>query len=86
MTDPTVSQETAKALIEALAYYADPMTYFGIAMFGDAPHGDFFEDFEKYPYPGDYSIQNKPGRKAREALRTLADDPAWEVLRDVVDA
>lgn len=55
-------------LEEALAYYADPMTYFGIAMFGDPPHGDFFDDFEKYPFPGDYSIQDKPGRRARAAL------------------
>lgn len=60
-----------KLLADALAYYADPMTYFGIAMIGDAPHGDFLEDFEKYPFPGDYSIQDKPGRRAREALREV---------------
>lgn len=65
-------------LIEALEYYGNPETYFGIAMFGDPPHGDFFEDFEKYPYPGDYSIQDKPGRRAREALRDFNDDPAGQ--------
>lgn len=69
--------ETMEMLLEALAYYGDPMTYFGIAMLGDAPHGSFFDDFERYPFPGDYSIQDKPGRRAREALRKLALDPAW---------
>jgi hypothetical protein len=66
-----------RMLAEALAYYADPATYFGIAMIGDPPHGDFFDDFEKYPFPGDYSIQDKPGRRARQALSEafLPSDP-----------
>jgi hypothetical protein len=68
----TVSRSTMEKVAEALNYYGDPMTYFGIAMFGDAPHGDFFDDFEKYPWPGDYSIQDKPGRRAREVSRDLA--------------
>jgi len=54
----------------ALAYYADPMTYFGIAMIGDAPHGDFFNDFEEWPeWPGcTGAVKDKPGKRAREAL------------------
>jgi hypothetical protein len=61
--------ERERILAEALAFYASPETYFGIAMFGDPPHGEFLNDFEKYPYPGDYSIQDKPGARARAALR-----------------
>jgi hypothetical protein len=57
-----------RLLAEALAYYADPATYFGIAMIGDPPHGDFFGDFEEEPIPGE-PIWDKPGRRAREALR-----------------
>lgn len=58
---------------EALEYYAEPMTYFGIAMIGDAPHGDFFEDFEEWPDWGESArmVKDKPGKRARTALRTM---------------
>lgn len=74
-----VSRATMEKVCEVLTYYGDPTTYFGIAMFGDPPHGDFFDDFEKYPWPGDYSIQDKPGRRAREACRILGDELAPQV-------
>lgn len=63
-------------LREALEFYADPDTYFAIAVFADAPCGDFADDFEELDgdlgHPGG-GAWVKPGKRARAAL---AKDPA----------
>lgn len=63
------AEEQITALRKALAFYADPLTYFAIAFIPDRPAGDFMEDFE------DTDAQNiwepigvKPGKRARQAL------------------
>ena len=58
-------------LREALEFYADPETYFGVAFMADRPCGDFVEDFEEltgelgHPDGGSWE---KPGKRARAAL------------------
>lgn len=61
-------------LRQALAFYADPETYIGVAFLCDSP-GEFAGDFEE-PDADDplWDAVNspKPGKRAREALRSLA--------------
>ena len=45
-----------------LAFYADPDTYFAIAMIGEHPHGDFLDDMS------DVEGTLRPGAMARRAL------------------
>lgn len=45
-----------------LTFYADPDTYFAIAMLGDPPHGDFLDDMS------DVEGTLRPGAMARRAL------------------
>jgi len=52
-------------LIQAVQFYADPMSYLAIGFFPDRPCGEFIEDFE------DTEFGLKPGKRAREALRVL---------------
>jgi hypothetical protein len=54
-----------KILEGALAFYADPETYFAIGFFPDPPCGEFMTDFEDLPDFGAW----KPGKRAREAAR-----------------
>lgn len=62
--------------VEALAFYADPDTYFAIAFLPDPPCGDFAEDFEElegeWGHP-DGGTWVKPGKRARETLRPITD-------------
>lgn len=55
-------ERTLKLFIPALAFYANPETYFAIAFLGDPPCGPFVKDFEKT------RLGLKPGKKARAAL------------------
>lgn len=67
-----VKGEDISRLIRALEFYADPGTYFAIAMVPDPPCGELIED-------GDEDYQDfdqtgcirgwKPGKTARAALR-----------------
>lgn len=52
-----------KQLESALAFYADPDTYFAIAFIADQPCGDFVDDVSKT-----LELGMKPGRRAREVL------------------
>jgi hypothetical protein len=71
-------QSRIRELEDALEFYADPMTYFAIGFFPDAPCGEFIEDGE----PFDHNMQLcdedsphatwRPGKRARAALRTVA--------------
>ncbi|MDO8640825.1 MAG: hypothetical protein Q7R33_04725 [Nitrosarchaeum sp.] len=48
-------------IVETLAYYADPETYFAIGFASDPPCGDFINDFD--------DVTRKPGLKARTVLK-----------------
>lgn len=54
-------------LVGALEFYADPHTYFAVAVITDPPCGDFGDDFSDTEELG-----SKPGKRAREALKALA--------------
>ncbi len=56
------SAEAVKALVDALAFYADPATYFAIGFLPDPPCGDFMDDFDAT------ELGEKPGKAARAAL------------------
>jgi len=60
-----IRADQIKALVEALEFYADPETYFGIFIMGDPPCGTFIEDFSETDLGG------KPGKLARHALAIL---------------
>jgi hypothetical protein len=53
-----------RELEEALEFYADPASYFGIAFFADPPCGAFALDVD------DTEFGPKPGAKARAVLVT----------------
>ena len=61
-------------LKEALAFYADPETYFAIAIIPDPPCGEFMDDFddeyESEAYPPPYN-RPLPGKRARAVLREI---------------
>lgn len=56
----------AERLAEALEFYADPDTYFGVAILVDRPCGGFADDFGPDDDPG-YG-RPMPGATARAAL------------------
>lgn len=69
LLDLLASEEQAEALQAkvaryevALAFYADPETYFAVGFLSDPPCGEFTEDFDETEYG------YKPGKRAREAL------------------
>ena len=67
-TSEYVQQQTAlQELAEALRFYANPETYFGIGIFPDPPCGNFIDDFEDTDELG-----LKPGKRARAALAKAA--------------
>lgn len=55
-------------LAEALAFYADPDSYFAIAIMADRPCGEFADDVSKDETYG----RHMPGAKARAALANAA--------------
>ena len=69
----------------ALAFYADPESYFGIGMFPDRPCGKFIEDFSEVPWP-DGGTNFKPGKRARAALTRGAGDDGDYWTRQADDA
>jgi len=66
------------ALAEALVFYADAETYFAIAFMGDPPHGEFLDDFDADNNMG----VEKPGKRARDALRAMAERTPKEPAGD----
>lgn len=61
---PPITQE----VIDALAFYGDPDTWFAVAVFGDRPCGEITEDWSEH---GDINYpegDQRPGKRAREAL------------------
>ena len=63
--------EALRQAKESLEFYGDPETYFGIAMIGDPPHGDFFEDFDAEVQTDIGTLYNKPGKRARAAIAAI---------------
>lgn len=65
-----------RRLRRALAYYANPETYFAIAMIEDPPCGDFLDDVSET------HLGDKPGKRAREALEAESccgpHEPYWQ--------
>jgi hypothetical protein len=58
------------ALGEALAFYADPDTYFAVAFAFDLPCGGFVADFSEDEKTVEYN-RPMPGKSAREALANV---------------
>ena len=55
-------KEVLGLLIDAVWFYANPQTYFAIALLKDEPCGEFASDFDE-TYLG-----YKPGKRARDTL------------------
>jgi hypothetical protein len=55
--------------LDALQVYADPETYYAIAIMADRPAGDFADDFSKVP--GSWYNRPMPGKTARAAFAKL---------------
>lgn len=55
-------------LIDALSFYADPDIYFAIGFFPDPPTGDFMNDFSEHGLRDYPEGDQRPGKRAREAL------------------
>lgn len=66
-----------KKFSDALVFYAQPETYFAIAVLGDPPCGDFVRDFSKTN-----NLGYKPGKRARRVL----DKAEAEWMRAFPDA
>jgi hypothetical protein len=64
-------EEERDRLATALAFYADPDTYFAMTIFADAPAGAFMEDFDE-EHGSDYD-RPMPGKCARAALEAERD-------------
>lgn len=76
---PALIAAAHDALIDALAFYADPGTYHAVAFFFDPPCGGFDEDFDA-EHGDDFYDRDMPGKRARAALK------AWsELVLDDVD-
>ena len=56
-------QSLTVELVNALAFYAYPETYFGIGFISDPPSGEFMDDFD------DTDMGEKPGRLARKTIK-----------------
>lgn len=62
------TDEQVFPLLSALEFYADPETYFAIAMIPDPPNGEFMDDFTETE-----DLGWKPGKLARETLEKFYD-------------
>jgi hypothetical protein len=74
ITSRELTYEEQREVLDALAFYADPETYFAIAFLPDRPCGPFEDDFEELTGPlahPDGHPWTKPGRRAREVLFRL---------------
>jgi hypothetical protein len=58
-------------VLDALEFYAEPLTYFAVSVLSDPPSGAIMEDFSRVEREIDGVIVNVPGKMAREALEAL---------------
>lgn len=72
-----LEQKLAKA-VAALRFYADPNSYFGIALLPDPPCGDFIKDFDEVYYEDIDENVFRPGKIARETLASLGESEVGE--------
>ena len=68
--DGTQGELDAEALLDALWFYADPGTYFGVAIWCDPPTGGYEDDFDDN-FQDDFIDREVPGKRARDFLRSL---------------
>lgn len=66
----------AVRLRDALAFYADPDTYFAVGFFPDPPCGAIMDDWSTHGTPGYAADDERPGWVARTALA----DPEVQML------
>ena len=60
-----LARKIARVALDALVFYANPETYFGIGWRHDPPAGDWMKDFN------DTEDGYKPGKRARRAIEKL---------------
>ena len=68
IADLRASRAEVERLREALDFYADPHSYFAVMVMGDPPCGDFAYDWSEHGDPDFDPGDERPGRRAREAL------------------
>lgn len=61
----TLTEKQINQLIECLAFYARPETYFAMGWFPDPPCGELITDFSET------ELGEKPGKRARALLTKL---------------
>ena len=66
MKDITLTSKQICELVEALGFYGNPDTYWGIGIFPDRPCGEFADDWSI-----DEDGKARPGKLAREVLFKL---------------
>ena len=67
----TVPDDVYLEMVEALRFYADPDTYFSIAMVAEEVCGVFETDFGPVAHPYAHYDREMPGLRAREVLAGL---------------
>lgn len=73
MSAPNIEQLAAfEQVLAALAMYADPESYHAIAIVGDEPCGEFYEDFDE-EHGNDFYQRPMPGKRARAALKAWSE-------------
>lgn len=72
MNDLHRTEAALRTAVEALGFYADPESYFAVAIAGDPPCGDFAYDFDEQHSRPDMGPRH--GKLARETLRSLIND------------
>lgn len=73
--DAAKAHATAVDLYETLEFYADPDTYFAVAIISDPPCGELIDDFSETPAFG-----FKPGKRARECINKVM--AMWQEVND----
>jgi hypothetical protein len=68
--------EQRETLANALDFYADPDTWFAVAVVGDPPCGEISEDWSTHGSPDYEHGDERPGKKAREALAAVFGEDA----------
>jgi hypothetical protein len=81
LDDLELDLNTSCELINVIRFYADPTTYFAVALIDDPPSGEIMDDFDDTgPHLG-----MKPGMRARKMmykLNDLANEEEKEMTRD----
>lgn len=68
-----VERRVFRRIVRALEFYADPNTYFAVALVPDHPAGEIMTDFGRTA-----DLGMKPGKRARDALGIAEPPPPDE--------